>query len=86
MNDENQIKEKIEKVLFEHPEGLHILGIARLVGAHRHTVTKYIHELMGAEIIYQREIGTIKICYLSEKFVKSVKGKKTLEKIKRLGK
>ena len=66
MNDESRVKERIKKVLGKHPEGLHILGIARLVGAHRHTVTKYIHELMGAGAIYQRDFGTIKICYLSK--------------------
>jgi predicted transcriptional regulator len=66
MNDENRIKEKITKILEEHPEGLHILGISRLVGAHRHTVTKYIHELMGAGVINQREVGTVKLCYLKK--------------------
>lgn len=66
MNDENHVKSKIKKVLLDHPEGLHILGIAKLVGVHRHTVTKYIHELIGAGVIYQREIGTVKICYLSQ--------------------
>ena len=66
MNDENRIKERIEKVLRENPRGLHILGIARLLGVHRHTVTKYIHELMGAGVIKQSEVGTVKICYLVE--------------------
>lgn len=67
MNDQHQIKEKIIKVLREHPEGLHIMGITPLVGAHRHTVTKYIHELIGAGVIYQREFGTVKICYLKKR-------------------
>lgn len=71
MNDENRIKDRIKKVLREHPEGLHILGVARIVGAHRHTVTKYIHELMGAGLIYQRDFGTIKICYLSPESTKA---------------
>ena len=66
MNDGNRIKDKIKRVLQDYPEGLHILGISRLIGAHRHTVTKYIHELMGAGIIYQRDLGTIKLCYLSK--------------------
>ena len=70
-NHANHIKEKIIYVLKEHPEGLHILGLTPFVGAHRHTVTKYIHELMGAGVIYQREIGTVKLCYLSPKFGKS---------------
>ncbi len=67
MNDKNRVKDRIKKVLLEHPEGLHILGIARLLGVHRHTVTKYIHELMGAGTIYQRDLGTIKLCYLSNR-------------------
>ncbi len=65
-----ELKQKIIDLLKEHPEGLHILGIAQLVGAHRHTVTKYIHELLGAGVVYQREIGTVKICYLHNKFPK----------------
>ena len=73
MDDKNRIKDRIKRVLQEHPEGVHILGIARLVGSHRHTVTKYIHELMGAGTIYQRDLGTIKLCYLS-------KGKERLRK------
>lgn len=74
MDDGNRIKERIKKVLLKHPEGLHILGIARLVGAHRHTVTKYIHELIGAGVIYQRDFGTIKICYLSRPSKKATRG------------
>lgn len=85
MDDQNRIKDKIIKVLQEYSEGLHIMGIAPLVGAHRHTVTKYIHELIGAGIIYQRELGTVKICYLSPKFVKlrPIKEKGLLEKFKK---
>lgn len=70
MNDEHLIKEKIKHVLLKHPEGVHLLGLAELVGAHRHTVTKYVHELIGAGIVCQKEIGTVKICYLSPEFAK----------------
>lgn len=83
MIDKNHVKERIKKVLSEHPEGLPILEIARLVGMHRHTVTKYVYELIGAGIIYQREVGTAKLCYLKEKFVESVKEKEILEKLKK---
>ncbi len=54
------------------------LGTLKLVGAHRHTVTKYIHELLGAGVIYQREIGTVKICYLTSEFAKPSLQKKRL--------
>ncbi len=77
MNDKNQVKGRIKKVLEEHPEGLHILAIARLLKVHRHTATKYIHEMMGAGVIYQRDFGTIKICHLSPEFVEtSIKAKR----------
>jgi predicted transcriptional regulator len=70
MDESQKIKEAIKEVLLKHPEGVHLLGLAKLVGAHRHTVTKYVHELIGAGIICQKEIGTVKICQLSPKFVK----------------
>ena len=61
------IKDKVRDILRKHPEGLHILKISELVGAHRHTVTKYIHELIGARIIEQRQIGPVKLCLLKER-------------------
>lgn len=78
------LKEKILEVLTAYPEGLHIKQIAELVKAHRHTATKYIHELIGAGIVDQREIGPVKLCFLKEKFVEPIKEKEILEKIKRL--
>jgi len=83
MNDKNHIKDKIKKVLTEHPEGLSILEIARLIKAHRHTTTKYVHELIGAGILYQREVGPAKLCYLSSRFVEPVREKEILEKLKK---
>ena len=67
MLNENKIKSRVEKVLKKHPEGLHILKIAELVGVHKHTVTKYIHELIGAGIIEQRTIGPVKLCILARR-------------------
>jgi len=83
MNDKNHIKERIRKVLIKHPEGLHIHQITMLVGVHRHTVTKYIHELIGAGVIYQREVGPIKLCFLKESFTEVVRKKEILEKLKK---
>jgi len=76
-NDKNNIKERIKEVLVRHPEGLTILDIARLTDSHRHTVIKYIHELLGAEVICQRKVSSAKLCYLKENFPKNyMKGKK----------
>lgn len=53
----------------------------------RLTATKYVHELIGAGIIYQRKVGVAKLCYLKERFVRSIKQEEILEKIrKRLAK
>ncbi|HLC39881.1 MAG TPA: helix-turn-helix domain-containing protein [archaeon] len=84
MNDENHFKERIEEILAKHPEGLSIAEISRLLGAHRHTVTKYIQFLMGAGVIYQRDLGTVKLHYLASKLPE--KEKLLLEKLNRRGK
>lgn len=83
MNDKNHVKDRIKKVLSEHPEGLTILDIAKLVGVHRHTVTKYVYHLIGSGEIYQREVGTARLCYLKERLVERVKEKEILDKIKK---
>ena len=83
MNDENHFKERIEKVLSKHPEGLSISEISLVLKADRHTITKYIHELIGAEKIYQRDLGTIKLHYLPSRLILPVKEKEILEKLKR---
>jgi len=68
MNDERHFKEQIEKVLFRHPEGLSIVEISRFLSAHRHTITKYIHELIGSGVIHQRDLGIVKLHYLTKYF------------------
>lgn len=83
MKQEKNYKEKIVKILSQHPEGLSILEISALVGAHRHTTNKYIHELIGADVIYQRDIGTVKLHYLKIMFGHSLPRKIVLEKLKR---
>lgn len=83
MKDKNSVKEKIRKVLLEHPEGLSILEIAELVGMHRHTVTKYVYQMFGSGEIYQRDVGPAKLCYLKERFVENVREGAILEKMRK---
>jgi len=63
-------RELIIKALKEHPEGLTITTISEVTKLHRHTVTKYVYELRGADIIYEREIGPARLCYLKEGLTK----------------
>jgi len=57
-------KKIIIDTIGEHPEGLTFTSLAEHVGLHRHTITKYIYELMGAGVIEQRNVGMAKLCYL----------------------
>lgn len=66
MNREKDTREKILEVLSQNSNGLTILDVARHVGAHRHTVTKYIYELVGANVVRMRKISSAKVCYLTE--------------------
>lgn len=83
MNDNRDLKQKIIQVLDEHNEGLSILEISELVGHHRHTVTKYIHELIGAGVIFQRDLGIVKLHYLASKFPE--KERQLLERLQKKG-
>lgn len=82
MKSNNLIREKIVKLLRKHPEGLPILEIAELVGAHRHTVTKYVYELIGADVIRIRRIGTAKVCILKNKYIERMKEERILKKLR----
>ena len=82
MNNNNPRKLILE-VLRKHPEGLTILSIAKLSGLHRHTSTKYIHELMGAGIVFQRTVGPAKLCYLKEKIENKKDQEKVLKKLEK---
>ena len=63
----NNVKELVIEILKEHPEGLTAVEISKYIDMTRHTVTKYIYQLLGERMIYQREVGTAKLCYLREK-------------------
>ena len=57
---------KILKYLKKHPEGTMILDLADAIGAHRHTITKYVYRLDGMGKIKIRKIGIAKLCYLNK--------------------
>ena len=73
-------RDVIIDILKKHPEGLTITAISELTKLHRHTVTKYMYELRGADIIQEREIGPARLCYLKNGKL----GKRGKEAIKRL--
>ena len=63
--DVDPIETKIMKYLKKHPEGIMILDLADAIGAHRHTITKYVYRLEGAGKIKIRKLGIAKLCYLN---------------------
>ena len=75
-------KKTIIETLKKHPEGLTLQKISELTDMSRLTATKYVHELMGGGIIYQRKVGIAKLCYLKERFARVVKEEELLEKLK----
>ncbi|MBU5688561.1 MAG: helix-turn-helix domain-containing protein [Candidatus Aenigmarchaeota archaeon] len=77
-------KQSIIELLKKHPEGLTLQKIAQLTNMNRLTATKYVHELIGAGIIYQRKVGVAKLCYLKERYVKLIKEEEVLEKLKKV--
>jgi predicted transcriptional regulator len=65
VNREKDTREKILECLSQNAEGLTILDLSKHVGAHRHTVTKYVYELVGANVVKMRKIAAAKVCYLN---------------------
>ena len=63
-----EIKRKAVEILRNHPEGLTIKDLARLIKAHRQTITKYVLELKGADVIFRRRIGAVTLHYLKESY------------------
>ena len=53
-------------VLKEHPEGLTIADLSKIMKSHRQTVTKYILWLEGADTIYRRRIGAVTLHYIKK--------------------
>jgi len=75
------VKERIEQALAEHTLGLSILEISRIIGVHRHTVRKYVDELVSEGKVFQRDVGTIKLHYSARKLPE--KDRSLLKKMKR---
>ncbi len=66
LHTERSVKDKIIDLLMEYPEGLTTVDIAKALNVHRHTVTRYVYELVGAGIISQRKIGPAKLNYVKK--------------------
>lgn len=64
----NDIGENIIKILKKHPEGLTIIEISKEIEASRHSVANHISNLLRKNLIYKREVGTAKLCYLGKKY------------------
>lgn len=62
------LEARILDYLKKHPEGITILDLSEALGAHRHTVTKYVYHLEGSGKIVIRKIGFAKLCYLKGGF------------------
>jgi len=60
------IRNELIEILKEHPEGLTIVEIEKILKVSKHTAAKYIYQLIGEGLIYQREVGTAKLCYLKD--------------------
>jgi len=61
------VRKKIIENLKNHPEGLTAVEISKYIGMSRHSITKYVYQLLGEDSIYQRKIGTAKLCFLKVK-------------------
>jgi len=75
-------KKRVGDILRDHPEGLSILRVAKLSGMHRHTATKYVYQMIGSGEIYQRQVGSAKLCYLKERLEAGVKAGELMRKMK----
>jgi len=61
------IRDKVIKILKSHPEGLTTVEIAEKIEITRQSIAKYVCQLLDEGLIFQREVGTAKICYLKGK-------------------
>ena len=60
--EKNNARERIIKTLKEHPEGLTIMNISKIIGMNRITTSKYVYGLISEGLIDQRKIGPAKLC------------------------
>lgn len=74
INEKNNVREEIIRILGGHPEGLTTQALSNMIGVSRHTVIKYIFELKGSGLVYRRRVGSATLHYLKsllEKFHKN---------------
>lgn len=64
-----EVRKRILECLKEHPEGLTIQNLSRILGMHRQTAAKYVLVLEATGEIVVRRIGAISLCYLKETFI-----------------
>jgi len=64
----DDLKKKIVETVKNHPEGLTIQDLARILKVHRQTITKYILFLEGAGTIHRRRIGSATLHYLRKQY------------------
>lgn len=81
--DEKAPRKLIVEALMKHPEGLTLVSLAKITGLHRHTSTKYLYEMTGAGIVYQRKVGPARLCYLKEGINCRDKERKVLENLEK---
>ena len=82
MSKKNPVKAIIHALRL-NPEGLTLLSLAELTGLHRHTCRKYVNELTEAEIVYQRDVGAAKLCYLKKNIENNEQEDRIAESIKK---
>ncbi|MBN2202882.1 MAG: winged helix-turn-helix transcriptional regulator [Candidatus Aenigmarchaeota archaeon] len=82
MVSKDPIKYIIE-ALMANPEGLTLLSLASISGLHRHTCRKYINELTKEGIVFQRDVGAAKLCYLKQEIKNSAEGSRLIERLKK---
>ena len=61
--EQSDSEQTILETLETHPEGLTILGIAENTGLNRLTVSKYALVMAAQGSIFQRKVGSAKLCY-----------------------
>ncbi|MFH0889531.1 MAG: hypothetical protein V1836_00095 [Candidatus Aenigmatarchaeota archaeon] len=62
----SDFRDSLIEILKEHPEGLTIEDLSKIMKSHRQTVTKYILWLDGADMIHRRRIGAVTLHYLKK--------------------
>jgi len=61
--DVDEIKKKIMNILKQHPDGLSIAELSRLLKMSRITTSKYVLFLEGAGEVRCRKVGVYKLIY-----------------------